>query len=78
MSESRNSLTFTRFLFERLGLDYSLVARGPWAGAMTPTSTTVKARLAHEDPFVAARAEYKSIAHQPALHSRRPLHNEQL
>lgn len=36
------------FLFERLGLDYSTVARGPWAGAMTPTSTTVKARLARE------------------------------
>jgi prolyl oligopeptidase len=37
------------FLFERLGIDYSLVARGPWAGAMTPTSTTVKARVAREN-----------------------------
>lgn len=36
------------FLFERLGVDYSLVARGPLAGAMTPSSTTVKARLARE------------------------------
>jgi len=36
------------FLFERLGVDYSLLARGPWAGAMTPNSTMVKARLAHE------------------------------
>ncbi|MCI0743796.1 MAG: alkaline phosphatase D family protein, partial [Verrucomicrobia subdivision 3 bacterium] len=36
------------FLFERLGIDYSLVARGPWAGAMTPNSATVKARLARE------------------------------
>jgi prolyl oligopeptidase len=36
------------FLFERLGVDYSLLARGPWAGAMTPNSTVVKARIARE------------------------------
>jgi prolyl oligopeptidase len=34
------------FLFEQLGVDYTLVARGPWSGAVTPTSALVKARLA--------------------------------
>jgi len=36
------------FLFQQLGFDYSLVARGPWAGAVTPNSAVVKARLARE------------------------------
>jgi prolyl oligopeptidase len=36
------------FLFEQLGIDYSQLARGPWAGAMTPTSAVVKARLARD------------------------------
>ena len=34
------------FLFDQLGVEYSQVARGPWAGAVTPTSAVVKARLA--------------------------------
>jgi prolyl oligopeptidase len=36
------------FLFQQLGFDYSLIARGPWAGAVTPNSAMVKARLARE------------------------------
>lgn len=36
------------FLFEQLGIDYSNVARGPWAGGVTPTSAVVKARLARD------------------------------
>jgi prolyl oligopeptidase len=36
------------FLFDQLGLDYSQVARGPWAGAVTPNTAVVKARLARE------------------------------
>ena len=34
------------FLFEELGVEYSEVARGPWVGAVTPTTATGKARLA--------------------------------
>src|SRR5207249_5970035 len=34
------------FLFDQLGVFYSEVARGPWSGAVTPTSAVVKARLA--------------------------------
>jgi prolyl oligopeptidase PreP (S9A serine peptidase family) len=40
------------FLFQQLGFDYSLVSRGPWSGAMTPTSAVVKARLPHEEMTV--------------------------
>ena len=36
------------FLMEQLGIEYSEVARGPWAGGVTPTSATVKARIARE------------------------------
>ena len=36
------------FLFEHLHAGYSLVERGPWSGAVTPTSATVKVRLARE------------------------------
>jgi prolyl oligopeptidase len=36
------------FIFDQLGIDYSQVARGPWAGALTPASAVVKARLARE------------------------------
>ena len=36
------------FLMEQLDMDYSEVARGPWAGAVTPTSATVKARISRE------------------------------
>ncbi len=34
------------FLFDQLGVFYSEVDRGPWSGAVTPTSLVVKARLA--------------------------------
>jgi len=34
------------FLFEQLGVEYSLVDRGPWSGGITPTSATVKTKLA--------------------------------
>jgi prolyl oligopeptidase len=34
------------FLFDRLGMFYSEVDRGPWVGAVTPDSAVVKARLA--------------------------------
>ena len=37
------------FLFDTLGLEYSLVDRGPWSGGVTPRSATVKARLARPD-----------------------------
>ncbi|HUR46335.1 MAG TPA: prolyl oligopeptidase family serine peptidase, partial [Candidatus Saccharimonadales bacterium] len=37
------------FLFQQLGLDFSLVSRGPWSGGMTPNSAVVKARLPRED-----------------------------
>src|SRR5439155_6230428 len=33
------------FLFDQLGIEYSLVDRGPWSGAVTPHSATVKAKL---------------------------------
>jgi predicted esterase len=33
------------FLIEQLGIDYTLVERGPWSGAVTPTSAVVKAKL---------------------------------
>ncbi len=36
------------FLLDRLGVEYSEVARGPWSGAVTPTSALVKAKLARE------------------------------
>lgn len=36
------------FLFDQLGLDYSQVARGPWAGGVTPNTAVVKARLARD------------------------------
>jgi prolyl oligopeptidase len=36
------------FLFDRLGVDYSLVDRGPLVGAVTPASARVKAKLARE------------------------------
>lgn len=34
------------FLFDQLGIPYSLIDRGPWSGAVTPTSAVVKARVA--------------------------------
>jgi len=34
------------FLFEQLGIPPSVVDRGPWSGAVTPTTAVVKARLA--------------------------------
>lgn len=36
------------FLIEQLGVDYSLVERGPLSGAITPVSAIVKAKLVHE------------------------------
>jgi len=36
------------FLFDRLGVEYSDIARGPWAGAVTTSSAWVKARLGRE------------------------------
>jgi prolyl oligopeptidase len=35
------------FLFDQLGVDYSLIDRGPLIGAVTPSSATVKVKLAH-------------------------------
>jgi alkaline phosphatase D len=35
------------FLFDQLGVDYTLVDRGPWSGGITPTSASVKVKLAH-------------------------------
>jgi alkaline phosphatase D len=37
------------FLFDQLSLEYSRIDRGPWAGAVTPGSAVVKAKLADED-----------------------------
>lgn len=37
------------FLFDQLGVEYSLIDRGPWAGAVTPGSAVVKAKLAEAD-----------------------------
>jgi len=36
------------FLLEQLGVDYSIISRGPWSGGVTPTSAIVKARLPRE------------------------------
>jgi prolyl oligopeptidase len=36
------------FLFDRLGVEYSLVDRGPLIGAVTPTSARLKAKLARD------------------------------
>lgn len=33
------------FLLEQLGVEYSLITRGPWSGAVTPTTAIVKAKL---------------------------------
>jgi prolyl oligopeptidase len=33
------------FLVEQLDVPYSLVSRGPWSGAVTPTSAVIKARV---------------------------------
>jgi|GEM_PF-77995 prolyl oligopeptidase len=41
------------FLMDQLGIEYSLIERGPWAGGVTPTSAVVKARLA--EPGLTAR-----------------------
>ncbi|HMC28976.1 MAG TPA: prolyl oligopeptidase family serine peptidase [Verrucomicrobiae bacterium] len=34
------------FLFDQLGMDYSLLDRGPWSGAITPRGALIKAKLA--------------------------------
>jgi prolyl oligopeptidase len=36
------------FLFDHLGVDYSLIDRGPWAGGVTPGSAIIKAKLVRE------------------------------
>ncbi len=36
------------FLFDQLGLEYSVIDRGPWSGAVTPNSAWVKAKLVRE------------------------------
>jgi len=36
------------FLFDQLGIEYSIIDRGPWSGAVTPTSALVKAKLVRE------------------------------
>ena len=36
------------FLFDRLGVGYSLVDRGPWSGGVTTRSAVVKARLSRD------------------------------
>lgn len=41
------------FLVEQLGVTYSLVERGPWSGAVTPTSVQVRAKLV--EPGMTAR-----------------------
>lgn len=41
------------FLFDQLGIDYSLLDRGPWSGAVTPRTAIVKAKLA--EPGLEAR-----------------------
>ena len=36
------------FLMDQLGVDYTLVERGPLSGGVTPTSAVVKGKVAHE------------------------------
>jgi prolyl oligopeptidase len=36
------------FLFDQLGIDYSVIESGPWSGGVTPSSALVKAKLANE------------------------------
>src|SRR5262245_43564697 len=36
------------FLFDQLGLEYSVIDRGPWSGTVTPNSAWVKAKLVRE------------------------------
>jgi hypothetical protein len=36
------------FLCEQLGIEYSVIDRGPWSGAVTPVSAQVKAKLVRE------------------------------
>jgi prolyl oligopeptidase len=36
------------FLMEQLGVDFSVVERGPWSGGVTPVSAIVKAKLPRE------------------------------
>jgi phosphodiesterase/alkaline phosphatase D-like protein/predicted esterase len=38
------------FLFDQLGVDYSLVDRGPWSGGVTPRSAIVKAKVVRPLP----------------------------
>lgn len=37
------------FLCDQLGVDFSLIDRGPWSGAVTPASIIVKAKLLREN-----------------------------
>jgi prolyl oligopeptidase len=49
LSEQIEELTDVySFLFEQLGVEYSLIDRGPWSGAVTPSSAWVKAKLVRE------------------------------
>ena len=36
------------FLCDQLGIEYSVIDRGPWSGAITPTSAVIKAKLVRE------------------------------
>jgi prolyl oligopeptidase len=38
------------FLFDQLGIDYSLVERGPWSGGVTPNTAIVKAKIVRTAP----------------------------
>jgi prolyl oligopeptidase PreP (S9A serine peptidase family)/phosphodiesterase/alkaline phosphatase D-like protein len=54
------------FLFDRLAAAYSLVDRGPWSGAVTPRSATVKARLAGD-----GKAARLAVSRSPTLDAAR-------
>ena len=55
------------FLLEQLGVDYSLVERGPWSGGITPTSAIVKAKVAREGMSVRLRVSKDALLTGPLI-----------
>ena len=55
------------FLIDQLGVDYSLVERGPMSGGVTPTSATVKAKVAHEGMKVRLAVSKNALLTSPTF-----------
>jgi prolyl oligopeptidase len=53
------------FLLDQLGIEYSLIDRGPWAGAVTPTTAVVKAKLAESNLLARLVVSKSPLFRQP-------------